>query len=139
MHIFMIKRAAAPTRRAPRCTPCCRMALRARALPLGIDEWSAKDDYLQAEAWCHAFRGSTTRTVLFRSRVFFRRFMVLATSKSFLYGSKTIGVVTVDVLVGPACVLVGAVTYSACRCVGTRGSFLRKAKPLPGILSFSSS
>ena len=101
------------------------MTLRARALPLGIDEWSATDDYLQAEARCHAFRGSTTRTVLFRSRVFFQRCMVLATSKSFLCGSKTIGVVTVDVLVGPACVLVCAVTYSACRCVGTRGSFLR--------------
>ena len=64
MNIFMIKRAAALQQVAPRCTPCCRMALRARALPLGIDEWSAKDDYLQAEARCHAFRGSTTRTGL---------------------------------------------------------------------------
>ncbi len=44
---------------------------------------------------------------------FFRRFMVLLTSKSFLHGSKTIGVDTVDVPVGPACVLVCAVIYSA--------------------------
>ena len=51
--------------------------------------------------------------------------MVLLTSKSFSHGSKTIGVVSVHVPVGPACVLVCAVACRARRVVGTKRSSLR--------------
>ena len=47
--------------------------------------------------------------------------MVLLTSKSFSHGSETIGVVSVHVPVGPACVLVCAVA-----CLGHAGSSVRK-------------
>ena len=73
-------------------------------------------------AVCSVYRGSAAD--LKKDSVRFLC-MVLLTSKSFSHGSKTIGVVSVHVPVGPACVLVCAVACRARRVVGTKRSSLR--------------
>ena len=101
--------------------------MHARGHGVGIDHLSAVYGYVQQDAQHGRLRGAELiRWTAEKTRACSVR-AVLVTNKSFSNGSKTIGVVSIHVLVGPACVLVYTVTYSAWRSARLKRSFVRRS------------
>ena len=97
---------------------------------LGIDESGPKHGYM------HVLAGRCGATGAFRVHpcvcgedpglILAAETPVLLATMSFFHGTNAIGVEADAPAGGPECERDRAMTYSVCRCVGTRGSFLRR-------------